>query len=42
MGGDSKPVRRSRYQDKTMGVLPGKHVESEEQFDQLASFLNQD
>jgi hypothetical protein len=27
-------------QDKRMLVLPGKHVESEEQFDQLASFLN--
>jgi hypothetical protein len=27
-------------EDKRMLVLPGKHVESEEQFDQMASFLN--
>jgi len=27
-------------QDKRMLILPGKHVESEEQFDQLASFMN--
>jgi hypothetical protein len=31
---------RIASQDKRMLVLPGKHVESEEQFDQMASFLN--
>jgi hypothetical protein len=31
---------RIATQDKRMLVLPGKHVESEEQFDQMAAFLN--
>jgi hypothetical protein len=31
---------RIAAEDKRMLVLPGKHVESEEQFDQMASFLN--